>query len=354
MKNNIYVSHLFTCLLISVFLLQFTVKADDYAFTGKITRTVQETKTTSSINVTNCDGSTTVIPGQSYSVSSVNTYTSFTNAYIKIYREDTTAGNLISTIGPLSKATINFIAPPAADSGSFSYTITGLTKSRYTYYALLVLDNSGNPSAYAKQFTLPLSGGAFPIGSVISYIGKSATLAGLEESGWYYCNGRAVSDLSSLQSDEKTALTAIIGSNLPDLRAIFLRGVDDGRGWDDDAVTRINGAIDGATGVGSYQYNQVQSHNHTGTANAGGDHNHGGWTGQAVETNGTGSLSFAYQRRDNLTTGGGGDAAHDDRKQHIHSIPASGTHTHSLTINNAGGAETRPENISVYYLMRCR
>jgi hypothetical protein len=346
MKKNIYVSHLFTCLLISVFLLQFTVKADDYSFTGKITRTVNETNTTASINVTNCDGTTTVIPGQSYSISKVNTYTSFTNAYIKIYREDTTAGNLVSTIGPLSKATINFIAPPAADSGSFSYTITGLTKSRYTYYALLVLDNSANPSAYAKQFTLPLSGGAFPIGSVISYIGKAATIAGLEESGWYYCNGRAVSGLSSLQSDEKTALTAIIGSNLPDLRAVFLRGVDDGRGWDDDAGSRISGIIDGATGVGSYQTCKIQNHSISGTTNTTGDHTHTGSTGPGGH--GTGRTGVDGNSR--------------------HAADESGNHTHTLTINNAGdhshtvsgsytnsgGNETRPENISVYYLMRCR
>jgi len=343
MKKNIYLSHLFTCLLISVFLLQFTVKADDYAFTGKITRTVQETKTTSSINVTNCDGSTTVIPGQSYSVSAVTTYTSFTNAYIKIYRIDTTAGNLISTIGPLSKATINFIAPPAADSGSFSYTITGLTKSRYTYYALLVLDNSGNPSAYAKQFTLPLSGGAFPIGSVISYIGKSATLAGLEESGWYYCNGRAVSGLSSLQSDEKTALTAIIGSNLPDLRAIFLRGVDDGRGWDDDAGSRINGVIDGATGVGSYEFCKIEDHTLSGTTSTNGSHNHGGQTGDA---------GWSRSTDDGGTTG----TAAENSGTHNHSISWDGDHSHTFSVSYdaGGGNETRPENISVYYLMRCR
>jgi len=345
MKKNIYLSHLFTCLLISVFLLQFTVKADDYAFTGKITRTVQETKTTSSINVTNCDGSTTVIPGQSYSISSVNTYTSFTNAYIKIYREDTTAGNLISTIGPLSKATINFIAPPAADSGSFSYTITGLTKSRYTYYALLVLDNSANPSAYAKQFTLPLSGGAFPIGSVISYIGKSATLAGLEESGWYYCNGRAVSGLSSLQSDEKTALTDIIGSNLPDLRAVFLRGVDDGRGWDDNAGSRISGIIDGATGVGSYQPCKVEDITLTGSTNSDGNHRHTGTTDPG---------GWSRSTDDGGTTG----TAAENSGTHTHTFTTdyAGTHSHTVSVSYSAGAgsETRPENISVYYLMRCR
>ena len=346
MKNNIYVSHLFTCLLISVFLLQFTVKADDYAFTGKITRTVQETKTTSSINVTNCDGSTTVIPGQSYSVSAVTTYTSFTNAYIKIYRIDTTAGNLISTIGPLTKTQINFIAPGSADSGSFSYTITGLTKSRYTYYALLVLDNSANPSAYAKQFTLPLSGGAFPIGSVISYIGKSATLAGLEESGWYYCNGRAVSDLSSLQSDEKTALTAIIGSNLPDLRALFLRGVDDGRGWDDDAGTRINGAIDGAAGVGSYEFCKVEDITLTGSTNSNGSHSHTGTTDNGGESSGRTGVD------------GSGRWAANDGGTHTHTFTtnSAGSHSHTVSVSYdaGGGNETRPENISVYYLMRCR
>lgn len=341
MKNIINRLNVILLLIFGTMGLQVNLKADDYSFTGKITRTVNETQTTASINVTNCDGTTTVIPGQSYSISKVNTYTSFTNAYVKIYREDTTAGNLVTTIGPLTKTQIGFIAPPAADSGSFSYTVTGLSKSRYTYYALLVLDNSSNPSAYAKQFTLPLSGGAFPIGSVISYIGKAATVAGLEESGWYKCDGRAVSGLGALNTDEKTALTAIVGSNLPDLRGAFLRGLDEGRGWDDDAGTRINGAIDGTTGVGSYQPTQIQSHGHTGSTSNAGNHNHGGSTGEA---------GWSRSTDDGGTTG----TAAENSGTHSHSISWDGDHSHTVTINNTGGAETRPENIAVYYLIRGR
>jgi hypothetical protein len=146
-----------------------------------------------------------------------------------------------------------------------------------------------------------------------------------------------------LQSDEKTALTAIIGSNLPDLRAVFLRGVDDGRGWDDDAGTRINGAIDGAAGVGSYEFCKIEDHTLSGTTSTNGSHNHGGQTGDA---------GWSRSTDDGGTTG----TAAENSGTHNHSISWDGDHSHTFSVSYdaGGGNETRPENISVYYLMRCR
>jgi hypothetical protein len=144
-----------------------------------------------------------------------------------------------------------------------------------------------------------------------------------------------------LSADEISAFQNIVGSYLPDLRSVFLRGVDDGRGWDDDAGTRINGAIDGTTGVGSYQTNQIQSHGHTGSTSTDGNHNHGGQTGTG-----------GYERKSD--SGGTSGSAAENEGSHTHSISTDGNHSHTVTINNTGGAETRPENISVYYLIRGR
>jgi len=173
-------------------------------------------------------------------------------------------------------------------------------------------------------------------------LGNGGNVAGMEANGWFKCDGRSISGLSALSADEKTALTNILGgsSNLPDLRGNFLRGLDEGRGYDDDAASRTGG--ESSTGVRSYQGNQIQSHGHTGSTSTNGDHNHGGFTGTGGF--GTGNTGIEGSSRN----------AADDDGNHRHTISNDGDHSHTVTINNAGGAETRPENIAVYWLIRGR
>jgi len=343
--NNMKTNNFFLLCIIFAFLISQNLFAGDATISGNIVRKVTTTSTSASIPIRDCNGNVTgSIAGISTSIDSYPAYTAFTTVTIKIYAKDT-AGSPIRTIAGLSKTDIGF----NTSTGAFSYTVTGIAASRYSYIAKVCLDADVN-SAYVREFTISTGGAIFPIGSVISYIGKASSVADLETSGWYKCDGRPISSLnSSLSADEISAFVNIVGSYLPDLRGVFLRGVDDLRGWDDDAATRINGAIDGANGVGSYEYCKVEDITLTGSTNAAGTHNHGGNTGGATET-------YAYTDRGDLTSGGGSHAARNSWSNHTHSISSDGNHSHTVSVSYdaGGGNETRPENISVYYLIRGR
>ena len=116
---------------------------------------------------------------------------------------------------------------------------------------------------------------AVPAGTIIAYGGptsdKSAESA-LKSKGWLPCDGRAVSrtEYSNLwevinvawgEGDRGTTF------KLPDLRGVFLRGVNGARGGqygDPDAASRTNLARGGSNGnnVGSYQSDNIQTHSH--------------------------------------------------------------------------------------------
>ena len=334
--NNMKTNKFFLLCIIFALMISENIFAGDATISGNIVRKVTTTSTSASIPIRDCAGNTTgTIPGVTNSVDTYPAYTAFTTVTIKIYSQDT-SGSPISTIPSLSKSAIGF----NSSTGGFSYTVTGIAASRYNYIAKVCLDAEVN-SSFVREFTISTGGAIFPIGSVIAYMGNASTVAGLELSGWYKCDGRAISSLNaSLSGDEISAFVNVVGSNLPNLRGVFLRGLDEGRGFDEDAGTRTGG--EGTTGVRSYQPHQVQAHTHTGTTTSDGNHNHGGVTGNA----GYASSSF--------TRGPGEGAIADAIGSHHHSISTDGAHTHSLTINNNSGAETRPENIAVYYIIRGR
>ncbi|HYI38763.1 MAG TPA: phage tail protein [Allosphingosinicella sp.] len=165
-----------------------------------------------------------------------------------------------------------------------------------------------------------------PPGSVVSYMGMASTLAGLERQGWLECDGASVS------SFDYPALYAAIGTTyggdgnpdfqLPNLAGMFLRGVDPGGGQDPDAASRTcpvpgDGRVAGPT-VGSRQACQVQDHQHQ-------------W-GQNFE-----SISWAGNDINvqlSLDSPNGGNAG-----------------TQPTTNVDGGGAETRPGNVYVYFLI---
>jgi hypothetical protein len=169
----------------------------------------------------------------------------------------------------------------------------------------------------------------------------------METNGWFKCDGRLIDNLSALSADEKTALKNVLGnsSNLPDLRGNFLRGLDEGRGYDDNAGSRTGG--EGSTGVRSYQGDQFQSHNHGGSTSSDGNHRHSGTTDGASET-------FAFETQSGISGGGSATLANNSWRNHTHTFTTNYDGTHSHTINSQGGNETRPENIAVYWIIRGR
>jgi microcystin-dependent protein len=105
-----------------------------------------------------------------------------------------------------------------------------------------------------------------PPGTVVAYMG----LATAVPAGWLLCDGKSYS-----RNAPYDKLYAVIGSasgsadtanfNVPDLRGMFLRGVDGNAGRDLDSGTRTALIPGGNAGnqVGSFQADAFKSHTHT-------------------------------------------------------------------------------------------
>ncbi|HEY5927256.1 MAG TPA: phage tail protein [Kofleriaceae bacterium] len=192
-------------------------------------------------------------------------------------------------------------------------------------------------------------GGDTPAGSIIAFAGMTPP------TGWMLCDGMAVSRTTH------ASLFAVIGTlhgggdgtttfNLPDYRGRFLRGQDQGAGRDPDAASRGAAATGGAVGdsVGSVQAPALAGHAHAVTDPG---HNHGGssgspnnWAGRDIWTDGSVSGINAF-----VTSAAAFNVAVNPLHLHTHSIPSGTT---GIAIQNTGGAETRPTNAAVRWIIK--
>lgn len=161
-----------------------------------------------------------------------------------------------------------------------------------------------------------------PPGSIMPFAGNTIP------NGWIKCDGRQISAAAY------PALYAAIGTSwggdasnfrVPDLRGVFLRGVDDGRGYDsgralaslqNDATARPDNAF-------------------TGTTDIQGEHTH------------------TYRRTDGIVDRNlPFNADNNDGEQLDAQTNPSGAHSHAVSITGGGDAETRPVNVAVYYIIK--
>jgi len=159
-----------------------------------------------------------------------------------------------------------------------------------------------------------------PVGAILPY--SSATIP----DGWLLCDGSAI-------PSEFSELRALMGNNAPDLRGRFLRGNPaSGRSllsFEDDAVQNHNHGFSGNTSTnGNHDHNYVDesrgSRAISGVSDGGSATAVGGVTSRTAQTNITGN--------------------------HNHSF--SGTTNNGNSGRFSG--ETRPDNISVNYIIRAR
>jgi microcystin-dependent protein len=165
---------------------------------------------------------------------------------------------------------------------------------------------------------------------------------------------------------------------IPDLRGVFIRTFDDGRGVFDP----------GRAWPGQYQASQNIWHAHGGAIAAVGDHVHGAWTdaqgahahsgsttvagwhdhsqpnqGSAQAGSDNAGVGVAYPTgfgtsRTQNNVAANGNHSHglsiDAVQAHGHNvgIGAAGYHTHGLTINGDGGNESRPVNVAMNAFIR--
>ena len=194
----------------------------------------------------------------------------------------------------------------------------------------VTVDKLANNSVTAAKVNAP--GGFNPVGTVIWYAGSTAP------AGYLKCNGDAIANGSGTTQSitaDFSALYAIVGANLPDLRGEFIRGWDDGKGTDNGRSIR------------STQTDQNKQHNHTGSsASTASTALTGTIAGisESFNSNGTASGVFTKSTGSNV---GNTPSQHSD-SGNGGSVAFDGAHSHttSLTIANEGG-ESRPRNIAL-------
>jgi len=204
------------------------------------------------------------------------------------------------------------------------------------------------------QFNSTIPGG-IPTGAIVPYAANSAP------SGWVLCDG-SLYGRTALDPSPQVNLFGVIGTTygigdgltnfaVPDLRGMFVRGFDNGRGLDPLRV------------FGTDQSFAVESHNHSGTTgNQSANHTHSfsGTTGDQSQDH-----SHIYQRTNftaNRSTGGSGAGtseygANTGGSSNGHTHNFSGTtfgvnsdHTHSIP--SYGQTETRPRNVAMNYIIK--
>jgi microcystin-dependent protein len=172
------------------------------------------------------------------------------------------------------------------------------------------MQNDNIPAAEAAQLY------NVPVGTVMPFMGNATKLEALKAKGWLYCNGDAIN--KNTYNDLFDVIDYNCGGggdnfNLPDMRGVFVRGVDGGRGQDTDKNDRTKQGTDTKTpdAVGSYQKDEFKAHKH---------------------------VTEIY-KNDGFQL--------DDAKTgwwppHVYKPQDSTT---------VGGSETRPKNISAYYVI---
>jgi len=201
-----------------------------------------------------------------------------------------------------------------------------------------------------------------PVGTILPYSGElnATTEKALHDAGWVPCDGRPLrrSDPATGQNTEYAPLFAVIHEtygagfeegvvanavpppakkgdfNVPDCRGRFLRGVDDGSGRDPDRASRAPSRLGGNAGdrIGSVQADELRHHNH-------------GATGASQRSI---FASVPMGQAEAKTGMDGGGMFIDNGASGV----SRGQESVAVTVNDNGGNETRPKNISVNWIVR--
>ena len=207
------------------------------------------------------------------------------------------------------------------------------------------INNIEMPStAYAKFADVALNG--VPSGAIMPYMGAKANIP----PGWLYCDGSSY-PATGVYAKLFGVIAYAWGNtgdefHVPDLRARFMRGVSDGAGTDPDAANRTAQTAGGNTGdnVGTQQNDDFTDHLHavsiSATSSSNGAHTHWYDNQESGEQTCSGSDTGPAQT---LNTG-------------VVATSTSGSHSHTIDVVGdtelVTGNETRPINLSVFYIIK--
>lgn len=237
------------------------------------------------------------------------------------------SGNTISNTGDGDTSTTNEIQQLSINGsqlslsrGGGSVTLPagtgGGTATTYTAGTGITIDGSNKITATSGT----------PAGSIMAYGGATPP------DGWLLCDGTTVS------SSKYPELFAAIGTNwgdggsgsfnLPDLRGMFLRGIDGTAGNDPNKTTRTskNGSNSGNR-IGSYQDDQFQGHHHNGSI-----------------------AYFSTQPFDNSLVRQKGPDGNGGTRAEVPGV--QGPVTDGTNGTPRTGSETRPKNVYVLYIIK--
>lgn len=149
--------------------------------------------------------------------------------------------------------------------------------------------------------------------------------------GYLECNGQSTSGY--------TALAALIGATVPDLRGEFVRG------W------ASNGSVDSGRSIKSTQGSQNLSHNHSASATStAGAHSHAlNYQRKQVEDTGT---AFVTDIRREGGDGDGGSTTFTNNTNSGFMNNATVSVSTTVSVSNDGGNEARPRNVALMYIIK--
>ncbi len=196
-----------------------------------------------------------------------------------------------------------------------------------------------------------------PAGTVAAYAGEvnDETRKQLVQAGWLVCDG------TDYPAESYSALFDAIGNtyggdrkkgtfNVPDFRGVFLRGLDQGR------------KMDPKRRLGQYQGDDNRGHLHSADVGSTGEHVHSARTAlDGSHRHRLNAQGYWYTTKDKLERRSITEDVNDFQEywttengahRHEITVEAAGTHRHTVKIGESGGAESRPKNYPVVYLIR--
>jgi hypothetical protein len=171
--------------------------------------------------------------------------------------------------------------------------------------------------------------GFVPTGAVFHFVASSVP------NGYLKCNGDTIPNGSGTVQGvtaDFSALYALVGATLPDLRGEFIRGWDDGRG------------VDSGRSINTAQTDQNKQHNHTASATStvtdpGHEHDINGYLFDVISNLSPTGIIQDDDRVSSREVDADADA--------IQSNTTGITVATSVTVDNDGGTEARPRNIAL-------
>lgn len=192
-----------------------------------------------------------------------------------------------------------------------------------------------------------------PVGTIVFFAGPKTKIP----EGWAVCDGRQIDGTLPQWKQLYNVLGTTWGGSgttfyLPDLRGMFLRGVNDGRTdayRDPEAGSRtaFRAGANAGDNVGSVQTDVFRAHSHSGSGNTNTDGAHSHTDNENATAD-----NDDFDGVGQYIGGRGGNYNNDGGNGFIRPGGSAHSHAFSFTSNSTGGNETRPVNAGVYYIIK--